>query len=463
MQLADKRSKLNNAGFTLVEVIVAAAIMALVTVPLLHALTTAVNTNARAKEKMRATNAAENIMEDLSSMIVKDAVKKYSNGGIDAPNIKGQSQNANNDLVAYEINLDENSIIPGVDSDLKKALDLGYKARITIDPSFFPNNNKINLSSINSVSSDTAAIYNMSPNLDNSVCDKFSEFNNAYKVLDNNVKPKTSADFNKLLKREIRIDIEKKDTFVDEDGNTQDAVNVFLTVSYLLTSGDNNPEIVQNMNRMYVADSRLLFDNTSTKQPLSAIFIMYYPRTSTKDGDIIIIHNHDNVEANLYVAAQTYNEDYLKKKDNSLILQMYQSEVADEDRGGTKQPLTLRTNLLLEDADYAKKDDSKQLVVQSRIHLGKPGTDPEGKDTEFDDTTYNTIVKKRNGKFADKDVAKELNAQNLAGKTLNAADIDSRIYKLSVVVYKGDMDANGKITETEAWPVKVELTGSILE
>ena len=456
--------KLNNIGFTLVEVIVAAAIMALVSVPLLHALTTAVNTNARAKEKMRATNAAENIMEDLKSMNVSEAVEKYSNGAITVPNKPGKSINANPaENVAYEIEV--SAAVPGLDKDLKDAINKGYEAVIRIDPSTYVNSNTVNLGSFNSVSSDTAAVYNMSPLLDDRACDEFSERNNSYRTLDSTIPPKTSAEIDKLLKREIRIDIDKKGTFVDEDGNTCDKVNVFLTVSYLLTSNDNNPEFVQKNNRVYIADSRMLFDNTMSETPFSAVFVMYYPRTATENGDIIIIHNHDDVETDLYIAAQTpIDENYLKRKKDSLILQIYEDTIADVENGGEKEPITLYTNLLLKDADYAKVADSEQIPVQARIHIGKSATDPEGEDTEFDDTTYNTLVNKRATKFEDKDTAKALNAKNLAGKTLDASTVKNRIYDLSVSVYKGyEKDADDNLVEGDKWPVKVELTGTILE
>lgn len=461
-------NKLNNIGFTLVEVIVAAAIMALVSVPLLHALTTAVNTNARAKEKMRATNAAENIMEDLKSMNVSEAVEKYSNGAITTPNKPGKSINANPaENVAYEIEV--SAAVPGLDKDVKKALDLGYEVKVFIDPSTYPNQNSVNLGEFNMVSSDTAAVYNMSPLLDERAVDEFSERNNNYRTLDSSVPPKTSADIDKLLKREIRIDIDKKGTFVDEDGNTCDKVNVFLTVSYLLTSNDNNPEFVQKNNRVYIADSRMLFDNTMSEkpQPLSAVLVMYYPRVATKKGDIIIIHNHDDVETNLYIAAQTpIDGKYLDKNtDCNLILHIYEDEITDVENGGKKQPLTLFTNLLEPnvDAEYSKTADSEQIPIKARIHIGKSATDPEGEDTEFDDTTYNTLVTKRDTKFEDKGIAKQLNAKNLAGKTLDASTVKNRIYDLSVIVSKGEKDADDKMVEGDKWPVKVELTGTILE
>ena len=70
LRQSDKRvteygCRFGNKGFTLVEVLIAVVIMAIVAIPLLHAFSTTANTSAKAKFKMIATNAADATKMDM--------------------------------------------------------------------------------------------------------------------------------------------------------------------------------------------------------------------------------------------------------------------------------------------------------------------------------------------------------------------------------------------------------------
>ena len=56
---------LNNRGFSLVEILIAVAILVLCAVPLLKAFVTSAQTNVRARQNLNATTLAENIMEEI--------------------------------------------------------------------------------------------------------------------------------------------------------------------------------------------------------------------------------------------------------------------------------------------------------------------------------------------------------------------------------------------------------------
>ena len=70
----DKRKQ--NKGFTLVEVLIAMTILAIIVAPLLHAFVTASRTNAKAKQLMKATTLAQNVMEELKERYIK-AKKRF--------------------------------------------------------------------------------------------------------------------------------------------------------------------------------------------------------------------------------------------------------------------------------------------------------------------------------------------------------------------------------------------------
>lgn len=64
--------KKNNKGLSLIELIVAIAILAVVVLPLLTAFVVSLKTNAKAKEKLRATEIAHNMMEGMEALSVKE-------------------------------------------------------------------------------------------------------------------------------------------------------------------------------------------------------------------------------------------------------------------------------------------------------------------------------------------------------------------------------------------------------
>lgn len=76
-----KRSiqKLNNRGMSLVEIMVAIVIMALVTAPLLQTFVSAARFNANAKEKQRITTAAQSVMEGLKAFSIEEICWQFNN------------------------------------------------------------------------------------------------------------------------------------------------------------------------------------------------------------------------------------------------------------------------------------------------------------------------------------------------------------------------------------------------
>lgn len=72
--VSNKR-KLNNKGFTLVEILVAATILALVLAPMASMFVTTAKVNAMAKEKQQATVVAQNVFEGIKNFGVSGLSK----------------------------------------------------------------------------------------------------------------------------------------------------------------------------------------------------------------------------------------------------------------------------------------------------------------------------------------------------------------------------------------------------
>lgn len=73
--------KLNNKGMSLVEVIIAITILGLVTVPVLHSMTTAMVYNQKARIRQEMTLTAESIMETFKGYDLEELKARFTPGG----------------------------------------------------------------------------------------------------------------------------------------------------------------------------------------------------------------------------------------------------------------------------------------------------------------------------------------------------------------------------------------------
>ena len=69
---------MNNQGMSLIEILVAIMILAIVSGPLLHALATSISMNARAKERQRVITIAQSIMEGLKAYDVEQICRQFN-------------------------------------------------------------------------------------------------------------------------------------------------------------------------------------------------------------------------------------------------------------------------------------------------------------------------------------------------------------------------------------------------
>lgn len=84
MQKHTKEKQLNNGGFSLVELLIAIVILAIIVVPLLHSFVTSARTSAKARNTMHATAIAEDVMEDFEAYSIEEMAKQYRDAGFTA-------------------------------------------------------------------------------------------------------------------------------------------------------------------------------------------------------------------------------------------------------------------------------------------------------------------------------------------------------------------------------------------
>ena len=72
-----ERRQLNNEGFSLIELLIAIVILAIIVVPLLHSFVTSARTNAKSRNTMHATAIAEDVMEQFEAHTLEEMADTY--------------------------------------------------------------------------------------------------------------------------------------------------------------------------------------------------------------------------------------------------------------------------------------------------------------------------------------------------------------------------------------------------
>jgi len=448
--------KKNNAGFTLLEVLVAVTILAVVSVPLLRSFATASMTNRKSKIEEKCTTAAENIVESFRDVPVEDLVAKYN---ID-DNTKVEYDDSTE---VYTFTIKDQDLIGSSMPD-------GYYATVKLDPRYYKNANELNLASIEPVSIKDSAIYTMDPATglpDTLASYHCKEDTDAYEWFYQRNLAATSvgsytelgdtqqtayARLREMLTREIKFTVtdvgdfdvygEAPEVAEGEDPepapvvDTIDLVTVNMVITYKMVGHDG--EYFPIGDNEYILKQSVLYDNSTSHEPLRAIYLFYYPRytagkVASNARDKVIVDNSNNIDFNFYITAMD-GADNPENKAAYMTNGGLNLDIIENNPDVVTNPahITLRTNLN-NGAPYSKGD----------THDGK---------------VYMTLKYKTNNvdvKKSGQDAAKFLSAGNLDGKTLDKDKTAKRIYKLIVEIYDATEPAEG---ETKQYVLRFDGT-----
>lgn len=396
--------KLNNKGVTLVELIIAVAILGIVVTPLLHTFVTSARINAKARKRFDETMLAENLMEEFRDATVDDMILKYS--GIKQPNGRVEFFNINHTKLSSDI-------------DSKVFVD------VFLDPTIYATDNSENLVDLETISASDCAIYSMTPAYDEEVYKIFAD-NSASA---NATKPglytyKDKNFFEANLDRTLYVSVIK--TGQKADGTLLVRVEMNMVYEWRGAGAYLEPE-----NRRYTTKTKELFDNSKTEIALNAIYLMYIPRyAASKLGhaDEIRMLNFSNVPTKAFIVRQVTPDDavnlseYKTRKSAHIIVI--------EDNVNT--PYTVNTDSFMQ--------------IRTNMH-------EELRDThsEINPALLNCLVSYRNqtGTQIATSVISEkiLNVSTLDGRTLDNSSLRDRIYEMRVELYKEEIIA-GLTTKT---------------
>ena len=438
------KQKLNNSGFSLLEVLIAMVILCVVSIPLLHSFVTTAKTNGRAKILMRATDCAENLMESAEYCSVEELVEKYRNSGntiYDDWGYERWGELKANDTVDGALSYGAYVIELTNPADIPVELPDEYKVYMMLEPNLYPNANGLNVADVKSISIEDTAVYEMKAIYDDSVYNRFDEWNRVAHEDQSLIYERKNTDyFKESLTRTMEIVIDKKGEELDEAGNTVDLVTVNLNIRYYFRTKALYQGCLPADRKEYVEDTKELYNNLTTKKPLNGIYVFYQPRYKANDAgnkDNIIINNSDNVPVNVMLAAQVDAADAALKSRYFHTTTGPNVTVIENPAGAFTSAdavTTLFTNLS-ETAPY------------SAVAL-EDGTIPDNGEILCNLTFQNPAgTQKLTGDSA----TLSLDVRNLDGKTLIGSNVKKRIYKIAVAI----LDQQGNLF--------LELDGTKLE
>lgn len=339
-----RKTKQNNQGFSLIELIIAVTILAIIVVPLSRSFVTAARTNFKSKQSMEATTAGQNLIEILKT----EDIKEFSKDTVSATAIAGVTDPEGNPYYIYEKHYDSSNMVGLAINNHE------YEAKVTIDPTAYldavglgedalkasSKYNSIPMAQLANMNTATSAFYVMERGDD--LRGLISLDMDAYDSEDDAVK----AEYIQKFKREITLKI----TYDDSSHETV----VLCTLKYIDGRDESNVYTAYVEHEIY--RNSLLADGT--RPQLTNLFVCYVPLFYTTEQastqkETIIIENEKRLPVRTYLVKQDLD---IAGKDFSSYKSTYQmdakvkeSQVADPNG---KAGISLMTNM-----NYSKAEN----------------------------------------------------------------------------------------------------------
>lgn len=116
--------KINKKGFSLVEVLLAVVLLAIIIVPLCSTIFTAMKMNNRSRDVQAATDVAESVMEYIQSKTYEEIESDFATTGVDIKALKYKTDGK-----------DVSSILPNGNNDFEKFTDAAMLQTYTLEGS----------------------------------------------------------------------------------------------------------------------------------------------------------------------------------------------------------------------------------------------------------------------------------------------------------------------------------------
>ena len=445
--MGNKRCRINNSGMSLLELLVAIIILAIIVVPLLHTFVSASRVNLNARQKLKITTAAQDVMEGLKAESLEEVASEvyFPNGTApDGTNVNKGFRVINNSLIDNIANIKEVRCV--VDSNggitnLAQATDA--LAASTGDDDDAPcikydsTEKKIDFVEKNNTGKYYFAIPGM--NIENVTNATFkadvlvemdaSRYREGGSITNNDAKHNAIAlasmgGLNNSIDCILAESTTQTDSAINKinsfNGSSYTSDDLYKDITVNITKPTASPGV--SSNKIYVefnVDYKICGTSISCPESLSQtyyytddnfrdIYLLYFPSYNNWNySDKITINNDNGVQSNLYIVKkQCSNDSNLASLENGYKCDV---KISEKDSSGSvtdvnSKILTIRTNL-----DYNLRDLYNSSSIASIMS------------TRQASFTYNSNPVTR---------------ENLKIEQLGGEAVEDRIYDLKVYLYE---------------------------
>lgn len=416
----------NNKGFSLLELLVAVAILAVIVTPFLMAFLTTTSINKTTKDQQRAKFAATNVMEDIRSRNVDDVLAECVAGEEEGTYLYTTTQESDGQMYTVEAVLDPRRKTVDETDEAKKDEATDYNAEM--------------MAHIYGMNSAYDSFYELDATTDNSKIEQLAEI-----MLGN-------RDEEKL--REIYSSVNREIILTIAD-NSKGGTDVKVRSIYSMPSG-------ATINKVETQD-QIIYSDSTGEIDLRNVYLFYdplYNGTKKQARETITVVNEKGITCSVYLVRQDWPVDQTSDKyknfpffkyceypdngsrnDNYIVnVRLKEPTRSDSsitgDDGEVKVLTTIKTNIdELQDAKkvdaYMKESSDKVLNAHLKLTYSNSGDNYAFTKT-VDGNTYTA--------------ARIMGLSNLAGEI-----VSDHVYKVTVKAYKGvgdDKEENASSTIT---------------
>lgn len=309
--------KKENKGFSLLEVLVAIAVLGLLAGPLMHSFVTAANTNVKSKDRQRITAVAQNLMEQVVALepeeLQSDREWKAFDGAGNLIAVSGAGVAAGAKAASYV--REYQNIVSGNRS---------YDARVTLSSNAYDQVNQEPLADISNMDLNQDACYlenqkdgqaasgdPVAEEFSNRVVTAMQDELQGQEITDDMIQDMTDrarASVEEKMKRTITLDV----TLIGQlSGRHTTRVELSIAYEYNDPDDPDIPELEPEQQVIRTLVREQIFDNTGSEQDLRNIYLFYQPRYQFQAGgdlvnfhDTIIINNQPEVPVTVYLVKQ---------------------------------------------------------------------------------------------------------------------------------------------------------------
>lgn len=290
--------KTDNRGVSLVELLVAVCIMAIIAIPLLHSFVTSYQVNARSRQTMRATTLAQNEMEIFEKEKIADLSDPNKFAYVDTTREDGYHVTEGADGCYTFSRL-------GIIND--KSGRQEFDVYVTLNPrrasssDKYYTQNTTNVLSMNTISALDSGTYIQRIRTENNEVDLDTV---AYNYFNTNKKPSASATVDQIkqnTKRTITIDITKE---TREIGVITTAK---VTYDYVCSTSIVPEDKKTYQSEQVIYNNAQTMDEYGNPRELKSIYLFYAPRYGITDmdkQDTIVVNNTAGVASDIYLIRQ---------------------------------------------------------------------------------------------------------------------------------------------------------------